>query len=211
MSPQMSVTDEGSQPKTPGPEPVGLPALADVLGRLPPQVREVVEQQAGDNSQMMSIFAAAYTASAYTGPLPPPEQLRGYENVLPGSADRILKLAENQAAHRQHIEKVAVEGGDRRSWWGLALGFVISASVLGLGAALVLEGHDAAGAAFVGIDVVGLGGVFVAGQRGQSKERVQKDRQTHSPPRGASAGFELTDRRWGAHGPSSLSLAPLAQ
>lgn len=181
----MSLADEGSQPIPPGQEPVVLPALADILGSLPPQVREAVEQQSGNNPQIMSIFAAAFSASAYAGPLPPPEQFRGYENVLPGSADRILKMAESQATHRQHIEKVAVEGGDRRSWWGLALGFVISATVLGLGAALVLEGHDAAGAAFVGIDVVGLGGVFVVGRRGQSKERLQKDRQTHFPPTAA--------------------------
>ncbi|HLS03951.1 MAG TPA: DUF2335 domain-containing protein [Actinomycetales bacterium] len=31
---------------------------------------------------------------AYQGPIPHPEFLGGYENVLPGSADRILRMAE---------------------------------------------------------------------------------------------------------------------
>lgn len=32
----------------------------------------------------------------YTGPLPPPDDLKGYENVKEGFADRILKMAEQE-------------------------------------------------------------------------------------------------------------------
>jgi hypothetical protein len=35
----------------------------------------------------------------YQGPLPRPEDFAAYERVLRGAADRILKMAENQAAH----------------------------------------------------------------------------------------------------------------
>ncbi len=40
-----------------------------------------------------------------SGPIPPPSMMEQYERTLPGSADRILKMAENQSEHRQWIEK----------------------------------------------------------------------------------------------------------
>ena len=43
--------------------------------------------------------------SEFSGPLPPPNIIKGYEDILPGAADRILSMAENQAKHRQEIEK----------------------------------------------------------------------------------------------------------
>ena len=33
---------------------------------------------------------------SFSGPIPPPQFLEGYERVLPGSADRILTMAENE-------------------------------------------------------------------------------------------------------------------
>lgn len=41
----------------------------------------------------------------FSGPIPPPQTMAGYETALPGSADRILKMAEEQSAHRQEMEK----------------------------------------------------------------------------------------------------------
>ena len=37
----------------------------------------------------------------FAGPLPPPEVLHGYEEILPGSADRVVQLAENEQQARQ--------------------------------------------------------------------------------------------------------------
>ena len=41
----------------------------------------------------------------FAGPIPPPPVMKQYEEILPGSADRILKMAENQSEHRQWMEK----------------------------------------------------------------------------------------------------------
>ena len=38
------------------------------------------------------------SASSFPGPLPPPDLLRQYNDVVPGSAERILALAERQAS-----------------------------------------------------------------------------------------------------------------
>ncbi len=39
------------------------------------------------------------TFVSFSGPLPPPEVFAKYEQILSGSADRILKMAENQSTH----------------------------------------------------------------------------------------------------------------
>ena len=37
--------------------------------------------------------------AAYSGPIPPVNQLSQYEQVLPGVADRIITIAEKQSQH----------------------------------------------------------------------------------------------------------------
>jgi uncharacterized membrane protein len=137
-------------------------------------------KQSGANPQMMGIFAAI-SASASWSPLPPPEQLRSYEEVLPGSADRILSMAERQANHRQDLERTTVEGGNRRSWWGLWIGGGIVLAVLALSGVLISEGHGLEGTVLGSVDLASLAGVFVYGRSQQRKERVQKNAQSQLP------------------------------
>jgi len=44
-------------------------------------------------------------AQQFQGPLPPPALLKQYEENFPGAAERIFKMAEKQAEHRQTLEK----------------------------------------------------------------------------------------------------------
>ena len=57
-----------------------------------------------------------------SGPLPPPSILRGYEDALPGSPERIMKLVENEADHRHKMDErqLRIESRDR------LLGIIIS-------------------------------------------------------------------------------------
>jgi uncharacterized membrane protein len=45
---------------------------------------------------------------SFSGPLPPPEALERYNQVLPGAAERIISMAESQHAHRQELEKKVI-------------------------------------------------------------------------------------------------------
>jgi uncharacterized membrane protein len=167
----------GGQEAEPEPEP---PTPAEIVEEpLPAQLREIL-QQPGAKAQLLSV-TAAFAAATWSGPYPPPDLLRGYEDVLPGAADRIMTMAESQQAHRHHLENVSVEGGSKRAWWGLWLGFAISLVVLGLGTAIILTGHTWEGATVMSVDVVALAGVFVYGRREQRRERETKDAQTQLP------------------------------
>jgi len=44
-------------------------------------------------------------SSSFSGPLPHPDVLRGFESVQPGAAERIIKMAENEAQHRHVLER----------------------------------------------------------------------------------------------------------
>ena len=155
-------------------------SFEDFVQHMPPPLRDAFRGGA-PNPQIMAIMQTAFSASMYAGPLPPAEQLKAYEDVLPGSADRIIRMAEDQAHHRQSIETAAVSGGTRRSWWGLWTGFSISVIALGLSALLVLKGHNWEGVFIGGIDIVALAGVFVYGRSDQRKEREQKDSASQIP------------------------------
>ncbi|MGL4370892.1 MAG: DUF2335 domain-containing protein, partial [Spirochaetota bacterium] len=41
----------------------------------------------------------------YSGPLPLPSDFSGYEAVLPGAAERIMAMTEEQSRHRMKCEE----------------------------------------------------------------------------------------------------------
>ena len=55
----------------------------------------------------------------------PPEAFQRYEEILPGAAERILKMAEKQAEHRQRLEEKIVNAEIRDARLGLIFGFLI--------------------------------------------------------------------------------------
>jgi uncharacterized membrane protein len=152
----------------------------EVFRNLPAQLQEALKVP-GAQAQLLSFIAPF--GGWWSSPYPPPELLRGYEEVQSGTADRILGMVDNQQKHRHELEKTTVVGASKRAWWGLWLGFIISLVVLGLGTMTILEGFPWAGGGVMGADLVALAGVFVIGQFRQSRERVEKDAQTRQPPR----------------------------
>jgi uncharacterized membrane protein len=124
----------------------------------------------------LSILAhrSQQVTQSFSGPIPPPEILKAYDEIEPGTARRILAQAEMQTAHRIEIEKTSINSEIRRSNWGLVAGFVVAmASIVG-GCLLVWAGHDVAGATIATGSVVALVGVFVYGTATRQKERLER-------------------------------------
>ena len=65
-------------------------------------------------------------ASSFKGPLPPPTLYRDYENILPGIAERLLKMTENEQIRRHKIQDKVVDQSlkymNRGQWLGALLG-----------------------------------------------------------------------------------------
>ena len=107
--------------------------------------------------------AVVAVAHSFEGPLPPPDILAGYESVLPGSAERILQLAEQESAHRRDLVASVVEAGVSRSRWGLWLGAVVAMAFLGAATAMVLAGHPVPGTIIGTADLASVVGMFIYG------------------------------------------------
>ncbi|HET7699396.1 MAG TPA: DUF2335 domain-containing protein [Candidatus Limnocylindria bacterium] len=141
-------------------------------------------------------LVAKLSAARYRGPLPPPEILQGYDQLVPGSAKRIFDIFERQADHRMSLEQKVVGSDIQRSWAGLAAGTVITLAIVWLAAQLVENGNTLAAAALAALDISSLAGVFVYGTRERRLERERKAEvmsQAGPPPQEGDVGLDRTE------------------
>ncbi len=114
----------------------------------------------------------------YSGPIPHPEILSGYDNIVPGSADRLIIMAEREMEHRHKMESEIVEAEIRDSHIGMVFGF--SLGILSLIAAVVaiIFAPSNAGAIIGGLlGVTGIGsiiGVFVKSTRIKHPDNTER-------------------------------------
>lgn len=127
-----------------------------------------------ERREAATIMQAAIQISRFTGPLPPPEELAKYEQILAGAADRIIRMAEQQSKHRQSLEAVVIGGNATTQKWGLACAFTIAMSAIWGGIWISLKGMSGAGLTAIIVALVSLVGVFVYGKSGQKKELARK-------------------------------------
>lgn len=110
----------------------------------------------------------------YSGLIPHHDSFRSYEEVLPGSANRILIMAEKQEDHRIVMEKKQQEHSANQSKAGLNKGFIILMTVIITGAVLLILGKPIEGFSAM---VLGLGSMFfgyLKAIHSQKKERLQR-------------------------------------
>ena len=103
----------------------------------------------------------------FSGPLPHPEHFKKYNQIVPGSANRLLKMAEDDLAHIHSIQKSQVLMENIATIGGLITGWSIAViSLVGSGY-LIMNGHDVAGSILGGTSLASLVGVFVYGRKSQ--------------------------------------------
>ena len=116
-----------------------------------------------NKTTQVSMISATYSA----GPIPAASELAKYETILPGSADRIITMAEKQSEHRHAIEKMSAATNvslshkhvfERRL--GLCFGFIITLIALGLGFDLLFHDKNILGTIFCGVGILPVITVF---------------------------------------------------
>ena len=110
----------------------------------------------------------------YSGPLPPAEELKAYEDAVPGAAERILAMAEKQSEHRQAAEMKIIETESRDSLLGIVFAFVLGVGCLIAGGAIAFLIPEGAGAIFGAmLGMSGMGSIVIAmlkNTRGSKKD-----------------------------------------
>lgn len=112
--------------------------------------------------------------SIYSGPLPPAEQFASYEKALPGSAERILSMAEKQQEHRISLEKIAVSKEMELNSRGQLFGFVAMFFLLALSVFFVMVDMKIWGGIVGSITIVLIISLFVGGKASIGKDLASK-------------------------------------
>jgi len=112
--------------------------------------------------------------ASFSGPLPPPDALERYNEVLPGAAERIIAMAESQHAHRQSSEKHVIHSNISAQKLGTVLGFIVAMTVVVGGMFLVHEGKSGEGLAAILTALASLVGVFLYSKHEQQKDLSKK-------------------------------------
>jgi uncharacterized membrane protein len=105
---------------------------------------------------------------SFSGPIPPPSLLEGYESILPGAAERILALAESEAQHRRDIERQVTRANIRLAkgehyqvYLGQVLAFLLALVFIGGGVFLIHGGKSIVGSFFSAAALIAIVAAFL--------------------------------------------------
>lgn len=136
------------------------------------------------------IEASLHKVEFSSGPIPHPELLRGYEQICPGGADRIIRMAETEGDHRRRMEEKALDAqveSMRRGYLEARLGqvfaFAIATVFLVGGSYVAIEGQPWAGSIFGSVGLAGIVSAFIWGRTKNTEERPAEKQPAPQPPR----------------------------
>jgi len=115
-------------------------------------------------------------SKSYSGPTPPPEVLAAYDQIVPGSAEKLINQFVAQGTHRMAMEEVVIRGDVRRANWGLAAGFTIAVAAIAVSFYMVYLGREIAGLGGLIMSLGSLVGAFVYGTVSRRRERIEKEK-----------------------------------
>jgi len=127
-----------------------------------------------NQEKIETIVRQIVSTEIFSGPLPAPKTLKEYDQIMPGLANRIVTMAENQSAHRQQLENIVIRSDRRNSLLGLVIGGIVALSVLVVGAYLITIGEHYAGTFLCTTDLISLAGIFVYGNKKRAQEREKR-------------------------------------
>ena len=110
----------------------------------------------------------------HIGPLPDPETLIQYSDIIPNGAERIMQMAEKQLEHRMTMEKKVIGGQMLQSNIGQFLAFFIGIAALGASTYCIISGYEWSGGALGIGGLTGLVTAFIKGRSSQEKNLEEK-------------------------------------
>lgn len=160
--------DDHTENKLPSLTNDDIDSLKDIIKKNPKEAYAVIKKEG------MSIKIAR--AMRYTGPIPHPSTLKGYKEVDPSFPDRIVKLVENDQAHKIDLINTSVNNANKRNIMGMWFGFIIAVLSLCAGTFLIYLGKDVAGIAAIFASLTGVLAVFIVKQtkdKDKKRDNVQ--------------------------------------
>ena len=106
--------------------------------------------------------------SHFSGPLPSPENLLNYDRIIPGTANRIIEMAEKNQEQRLYVDRIMAESDVKKSLRGQIFGFAVAVIAFTVATICAFLNQKEIGIASIGFSLVSIVSTFVLGRK--SKE-----------------------------------------
>lgn len=126
-------------------------------------------QQAQTQAQLVAHRHEEMTI--HSGPIPAPEVIEGYEKILPGAADRIIKMAEVEQQHQHSYADKGQSHAFIATIVGQIFGFLICSSGIIGGAVLVYHDKPLSGFGMFVTSLGSLVGIFIFQKRRKKSDQ----------------------------------------
>jgi uncharacterized membrane protein len=94
--------------------------------------------------------------------LPSPQAIEAYERRIENAGERLLRLVENESAHRHALERTIVSSDVFRANLGLIAGILMAVGVSSASLAAIFQGKQIGGIVGIGATAALIGGAFRA-------------------------------------------------
>lgn len=168
-----------SLPSVPNEQPK---TVEDVVREVAPEALNQIPEDKKELLASLVIKKTTHVHSVRSGPLPEPSELAVYNQIIPNGADRIMKMAEAQTAHRIEIEKTVIFSQKNQAFRGQVFGLIVGLGGLSLATFAAMNGHDWFGGAIGSGTLVSLVYVFVQSREKQEEELGEKRQQMQQVP-----------------------------
>lgn len=118
------------------------------------------------------------SSTHFSGPLPLPEHLKQYNDIVPNAAERIIAAAESETAHRHASVAKQFELANRSintTRLGQVFAFLFGLGVLGIAVTMAVLGQSTEGVATVIGALSTLLATFIYSQKTSRRQRNQED------------------------------------
>lgn len=150
----------------------------EIAQQITEEAPEVFKNMPKDKKATLLKAVTKVTVSRmHIGPLPDPETLAAYSNLIPDGANRIMVMAEKEQAHAHLMDKKSLAIKKWMGFIGQIFGFCIGMTVVVGGIFLIYNGFQGWGTTVSLGGLTGLVAVFVYGSRDRKiKQEASKNK-----------------------------------
>lgn len=122
---------------------------------LPPDLAKQILETRG-----IAVQTQTQTQTTFSGPLPHPDILRAYNQIMPEASKRIFDMAQSAQDHQQQLQQFIVRRHFRAVQLGQIFAFIIGLAAMAAGTWLIYSGKTVAGLASFFGPITGLAGIY---------------------------------------------------
>lgn len=165
--------------KNPAPKPPRGTAVTKQPD-LPDALQEEIERQIGplvnqgQREQIVLRMTQIMASEQFSGPIAHPRHLREYEFILPGSAERIVAMAEKAQDHNRAMETKIVDDAISQSSKAMYLGFAALVGLISCAVYAGMHGNNVLAGLLLGTGVLGGAATLIRGWANGSSDHPPK-------------------------------------